>query len=138
MKVVVQPLPRLDLGNAQTGGAIGKWREEEEAPNQDCNDNARGCPSGEQRLASNALSDRPVAGSLGDNLASILVEASDVSRLEVEDELDQSSCDKGASKVCWQVVVQEELTAHDEEWNIVGGPGQEEEASAVVQTRAGA
>ena len=35
-------------------------------------------------------------------------------------------------------MVQEELTAHDEEWNVVGGPCQEEEASAVVQARAGA
>ena len=37
-----------------------------------------------------------------------------------------------------QVVVEEELTAHDEEGDVVGGPGQEEEAGAVVETVAGA
>ena len=101
MQVVVEPLPRLNLGNAQTRGAVSEWREEEEAPDQDRNDDARGSPSGEQRLASDALSDGPVAGSLSDGLASLLSLASDINRLEIEDELDQSSCDKGASKVGW-------------------------------------
>lgn len=32
-----------------------------------------------------------------------------------------------------QVVVEEELTSHEEEWEVVSGPGQPEEAGRVVQ-----
>ncbi len=34
-----------------------------------------------------------------------------------------------------QVVVKEELAAHDEEGNVVGSPAEEEEAGTVVETR---
>ena len=39
--------------------------------------------------------------------------------------------------MCGQVVVKEELAAHDEEGDVVSGPAEEEEASAIVETRAG-
>lgn len=39
--------------------------------------------------------------------------------------------------MCGQVVVKEELAAHDEEGDVVGGPAEEEETCAVVKTRAG-
>lgn len=138
MQVVVEPLPRLDLGNAQTRSAVGEWREEEEAPDQSRDDDTRGSPGSKQRLSSNALPNGLAAGFLGDGLAALFGNGGNIGRLEVEDELDQSACNKRASEVCWQIMVKEELTAHDEEWNVVSGPCQEEEAGAVVQTRAGA
>ena len=100
MQVVVQPLPRLDLGNTQTRGAVSERREEEEAPDQSGDDNARGSPGSEQRLSGNALPDGLAARFLGDGLAAILGNAGNVGGLEVEDELDQSTCDQCASKVC--------------------------------------
>lgn len=91
----------MNLGNAQTRSAVSEWREEEEAPDQSGDDDTRGSPCSEQRLSSNALSDGPAARFLGNGLAAILGNGSNVGRLEVEDELDQSTCDKGASKVRW-------------------------------------
>jgi len=101
VQVIVEPLPRLDLGNTQTRGAVSERRKEEEAPDQSGDDDTRGSPSSEQRLSSNALPDGLAARLLGDGLAAILGNAGNVGRLEVEDELDQSTCDKRASKVCW-------------------------------------
>jgi hypothetical protein len=40
--------------------------------------------------------------------------------------------------VGWEVVVEEELAAHDVEGDVVGGPGEEEEAGRVVETVASA
>lgn len=101
MEIVVQPLPGLDLGNAQTGGAVGKWCEEEETSDQRGNNNARGGPGSKQGLASNALPNRPATGSLSNSLVAILGEACNISGLEVEDEFNQGSCDKRAREVSW-------------------------------------
>ena len=38
--------------------------------------------------------------------------------------------------MCGQIVVKEELAAHDEKRDVVGGPAEEEEAGAVVETKA--
>lgn len=138
VQVVVEPLPRLDFGNAQARGTVGKWREEEEAPDKSCDNDTRGSPGSEQGLSSNALPDRLATGSLGDGFATFLGDVGDIGRLKVEDEFNQGACYKRTGEVCRKVVMQEELAAHDEEWNVVGSPGEEEEAGAVIQTRASA
>jgi hypothetical protein len=138
MQVVVEPLPRLYLRDVQTRCAISERSKEEEAPDQSSNDNTGSGPGSEQRLSSNALPDRLVARTLCDGLAVFLGDACNIGRLKIEDEFDQCTCNKCAGKVGWKVMVQEELTAHDEEWDIVGGPCKEEEAGAVVQSGASA
>jgi hypothetical protein len=35
-----------------------------------------------------------------------------------------------------EIMMQEKLTAHQVEWEVMSGPGNEEEAGRVVQTRA--
>lgn len=37
----------------------------------------------------------------------------------------------------WKIVMEEELTAHDVEWDVMCGPGKEEETSRVVEAGAG-
>ena len=91
----------MDLGNAQARSAVSERGKEEEAPDQSGDDDTRGSPGSEQRLSGNALPNGLASGFLGDGLAALLGNAGNVGRLEVEDELDQGTCDKRASKVCW-------------------------------------
>lgn len=135
VQVVVEPLPRLDFRHAETGGTVGEGCEVEEAPDQSGDDDAGCGPGGEQGLAGNALPDGPGTRGLGD-LAAFLGEGGGVGWLDVEDELDQGTGDEGAGEMSWQIMVQEELAAHDEEGDVVSGPGQEEESGAVVQAGA--
>ena len=58
--------------------------------------------------------------------------------LDIEDKFDERAGDERGRKVRGEVVVQEELASHDEEGDVVGGPGEEEEAGRVVEARAGA
>lgn len=101
VQVVVEPLPRLNLGNAQTRGAVSEWCEEEEAPNQSGDNDTRGSPGSEQRLSGNALPNGLAARFLGDGLAALFGNGGNIGRLEVEDELDQSACHKCAGEVRW-------------------------------------
>ena len=63
-------------------------------------------------------------------------EVGEVVRLDVEDEFDDGASHERGGKVSGQVVVEEELTAHYEEWDVVGCPEEEEEACAVVEAGA--
>jgi len=135
VQVIVQPLPRLHLRHTQTRSTVGERREEKESPDQSRDDNARSSPRSQERLASHALPDWLVARLLGDYLA-ILRGVGNIGGLEVEDEFDQGTSYQSTSKLCWEVVMQEELTAHDEERDVVSSPSQEEESGAVVQARA--
>jgi len=62
----------------------------------------------------------------------------DINRVNVEDELNECTSDKGRSEMSGQVVVEEELATHDVEGDVVGGPGEEEETGRVVETVASA
>jgi len=137
MQVVVEPLPRLHLRHAESRSTVSERRKEEETPDQSCDNDARGGPCSQERLASHALPNGLVAGLLCGDLATILRGIGDIGRLEVEDELDQRTGYESTGEMRREVVMQKELTAHDEERNVVGGPSQEEEAGAVIQARAG-
>lgn len=58
--------------------------------------------------------------------------------IRVEDEFNQCTNDQAGCEMSRQVVVQEQLAAHQEEGEEVSSPGQEEESSRVIQTRSGA
>ena len=62
----------------------------------------------------------------------------EVDRIDVEDEFDERAGDEGGCEMSGEVVVEEELTTHDVERNVMSSPGQEEETGRVVKTVASA
>ena len=56
-------------------------------------------------------------------------------RLNIKDEFEKTACDKRGREMGGQVVVEEELTAHEVEWEVVCSPSKEEEPSGIVQAR---
>jgi hypothetical protein len=138
VQVVVQPLSGLDLLNAQTRLTICQRSKVQETPDDDGKNTARGSPHAEQVGLDGSLANRLVLlhGSLlvlckGGVARGDVV---DVDRIDVEDEFDEGASHEGGSEVGGQVVVKEELTTHDVEGNVVGGPGEEEETGRVVET----
>lgn len=141
MQVVVEPLSCLNLLDSQSGLTIGQRSEVEEAPHNDSKDTAGGCPHAEQVGLTSSLTDRLVLLH-----SSLLVlgegcvargDVVDINRVNVEDEFNEGTSDECRSEMSREVVVEEELTAHDVEGDVVGSPGQEEETSRVVETVAG-
>lgn len=57
--------------------------------------------------------------------------------IEIEYEFQQGTGYKGGGEVSGEVVVEEKLSAHEVEGEIMGGPAEEEEAGAVVEAGAG-
>lgn len=137
VQVIAEPLPGLDLFNCETWLAICEWREEEEAPEGRGKDDTSGNPASELTGSGNTLANRagasPAVALLGWGAGGLRV-----LRLNAEDELNEGTSDQTRREMGRKVVVQEELTTHDVEGNVVSGPGKEEEAGRVVQTRAGA
>jgi hypothetical protein len=138
VQVVVQPLPGLDLLNAQTRLTISQGSKVEETPNNDGKDTASGGPHAEQVGLDSSLADGLV---LLDGSLLVLCESGvargdvvNVDRINIEDEFDKGAGDEGGGEVSGEVVVKEELAAHDVEGNVVGGPGEEEETGRVVET----
>ena len=143
MQVVIQPLPRNNLSNIQARLSICQGRKEQETPDEHGQNDAAGSPGIEEALPADPLADRATTLLLGLEVALaafldlLLGEVGDLGGLDVEDEFDDGAGDEGGGEVRGQVVVQEELAAHDEEGEVVGGPDQEEETCAVVEARAG-
>lgn len=140
VQVVVEPLSGNDLVNVKTWFAVGERSEVEEAPDDDGEDTAGSGPHAQQVLGGDSLAD----GLVGLRLLVLCdvgvagLELVDVDGFDVEDEFDQCTGDEGRCEMGWQVVVEEELTTHDEEGDVMGGPGEEEETGAVVKTVASA
>lgn len=142
MQIVVEPLSGLNLLNAQTRLTVSQGSKVQETPDNDSKNTASGSPHAKQVGLTSSLTDGLVLlhGSLlvlcdGGIARSDIVE---VNGVDVEDEFDKGTSHEGGGEVGGQVVVEEELTAHDVEGNVVGGPGQEEETGRVVETVAGA
>jgi hypothetical protein len=138
VQVVVEPLSGLDLLNAQTRLTVGQGSKVEETPDNDGKNTASGSPHAKQV---------GLNGSLADGLvllhSSLLVlgeggvtrgDVVNVDRINIEDKFDKGAGHKGGGEVSGEVVVKEELATHDVEGNVVGGPGEEEETSRVVET----
>lgn len=141
MKIIIEPLPGIDLINIKTGAAVGEGSKVEETANDNGEDCTSSSPGANEALGAESLSDGPAAIFLvlflGD-AATALSNLFNGGRLNVEDEFNKSACHKGRSEMSGEVMVKEELTTHDEEGNVVGSPGEEEETGAVVETRASA
>lgn len=139
MQIISQPLASLDLLNGQARFAVRQRRKEQEAPEHNGQDNARRNPAAEHALRSDALADglgQRAAVALGRRVADGW--RIRVHRLDVEDELDEGTCDEDRREMRGEIVVQEQLATHNVEGNVVGRPGKEEEAGRVVEARAGA
>ncbi len=136
MQVVAEPLPPQNLLDAKAWVAVRERQEKVPAGADEGEDDNGGDPRANQALASEALASRDVAPDWSGLLAILngLVRLS-LGRVGAEDELDNCSRHKGRGQMCWEVVVKEQLTAHDEEREVVSSPGEEEEARGVVQTR---
>lgn len=140
MQIITQPLPRVHLPHAQPGFPIRKRRKKPEAPTQHRNNHTSRRPRREQTLPGNSLPDRPsaLARRRRGRLAVFDGALHEVGGLDVEDEFDDGAGDERGGEVRGEVVVQEELAAHNKEGDVVRGPEEEEEACAVVEAGAGA
>ena len=142
VQIVVEPLSRLDLLDAQTRLTISQRSEVQETPDNNGKDTASGSPHAKQVGLTSPLADRLV---LLDGSLLVLCDGGvargdvvEVDGVNIEDEFDKGASHEGGGEVGGEVVVEEQLAAHDIERNVVGGPGEEEETGRVVETRASA
>lgn len=136
MQIIRQPLPPVNLSDIQTRLAIGQRRKEHEAPSNHTQHHDTRNPASPHALLRNAFTHRPGLGSpvaldrgSGRGRRRLRVEG-----LDIEYEFDERARDEAGCKMRREVVVQEELATHDVEGHVVGGPGEEEETSRVVET----
>jgi hypothetical protein len=52
--------------------------------------------------------------------------------LHIEDEFKECTSDQRGGQVSWQVVMKEQLTTHQIEWEVMGRPRKEKETGRVV------
>lgn len=155
VQVITQPLPSINLRHTQTRITISKRQEEVPTTKDNSKDNHTRSPSTIQSLSSQRLSSWKAlllndllvwrsskaaellaasrahglwSSALGDVHSGVL----ELKWLDVEDELDEATSDEAGGDVCWQVVVQEQLSTHQVEWEVVKSPSQEEESSGVI------
>jgi hypothetical protein len=138
VKVIRQPFPRLDLLDAKARFSICQRCEEQEAPKRDGKNDTGSDPAAEQALCSDTFTNRAGLGTAVALNSGVRWWGLWVYGLNIENELDKSACNEHRSEMCGQVVVQEELTAHDVEGDVMSSPGKEEEAGRVVKTGTGA
>lgn len=141
VKIIVEPLPGINLIDIKTRATVCEGSKVEETANDNGENGASSSPGANKALSAESFSDGPAAVLLvlflGD-AATALGNLVNRGRLNVEDKFDKSACHEGRSEMSGEVVVKEELTAHDEEGDVVSCPGEEEETGAVVETRASA
>ncbi len=138
VQVVAEPLPPDDLLDREARVAVRQRQEEVPARGHQDKDDKGGDPRGQHALAGKALASSQVAlgrdgllTGLGSLVGHLVLDG-----VLAEDELDQGTRYEGRGQVGGKVVVQEQLTAHDVEGEVVGCPGEEKEARRVVQARA--
>ena len=142
MQIIPQPLPRIHLIRIQPRFPIRQRQEKPPSTNHKRQHNTARSPQRQHGLTRDPIFRRnhdPLAASifvlargLGLGLLEdVFVETDGV---EVEDEFEEGAGDEGGGEVSGEVVVEEELAAHEVEGEVVGGPAEEEEAGAVVET----
>jgi hypothetical protein len=142
VQIVVQPLPRLHLLNTQPRLPVSQRSKVQETPHNNSKNTTSSSPHTQQIRLHSSLTNRLVLLHssllvLGDGgiARGYVVE---VDGVDVEDEFDEGAGYEGGGEVGGEVVVEEELAAHDVEGDVMGGPGEEEETGRVVETVAGA
>ena len=138
VEVIAQPLPPVDLGSGQTRISVGQWQEEVPAKGDEGHDDRSGNPGASHALASKTLARAQTAlGSRSHLLARLAGLVIRLGRVGAKEELHNRASNERRGKVSGQIMMQEQLTAHDEEGEVVSCPGEEEEACRVVQARTG-
>lgn len=149
MQIIPQPFPPHHLLHAQPRFPIRQRQEEPPTPHHERHDDPRGAPQREHAIPTDAVFGRHdplgaragafhaafVTAGCGHLGVDILLQGD---RVEVEDKFEEGAGDEGGGEVGGEIVMQEELAAHEVEGEVVSGPGEEEEASAVVEAGAGA
>ncbi|GMG04698.1 unnamed protein product [Aspergillus oryzae] len=135
VQVITQPPTCVYTGNVQARSTVSQRSIEPESPNGDGQNRKGGDPARNEGLAAHAFLGRnKMTGTNRLRLARWvnLAIGNSLDRLEVENELNQGACHKTGGKVSRKVVMQETLTAHQPEGEVVGSPAEEQEAGAVV------
>lgn len=135
VKVVAKPLPSEDLLDREAGVAISKRQEKVPASNDKRKNGKTGEPGSEHTLTSEPLASGDMVTGAGGSL--LVLDFDFLSRLRVEDELQKSTSNEARRKMSRKIMMQEKLSTHEEEGEVVSGPGKEEEASRVIEARAG-
>jgi len=138
VKIVAEPLPPEDLVDRETRIPVGKGQEEVPAGKGERKNHESRNPRRHHALAGEPLASSQVT--LGGNglLAGLdsLVSGLVLGGIGTKDELDERSGYEGGGKMGGEIMMQEELATHHVEGEVMGGPGEEEEACGVVQTGA--
>ena len=157
MQIVSQPLPSINLRHTQTRITIGKRQEKVPPTKDNSKDNDARSPSTIKSLSSQRLSSWETLllddllvwcgskstellatsrahGLWSTTLGNVHGGFFKLKRLDVEDELDEPTGNETGGDVCWKIVMQEKLSAHQVEWEVVQSPGKEEESSGVIQS----
>lgn len=133
MKVVAEPLASQHLVDTEARVSVSEWQEVVPAESRQGQNHCTSNP-----CAHHAVTREPLAG--GDVLPrpSFLAALTGVCRffsgIGVEDKLNQCSRYERRSKMSREIMMQEQLTTHYVEGEIMGGPRQEEETGRVVKT----
>lgn len=127
VQIVAEPLSSNNLFDRQTGITICQWEEEPPAGKDNSQNHTTGNPSSHHALARKSLAGSNVL------LGSLSGSSWLVGWFRIENKLDEGAGDQARGKMSWQIVVQEKLTAHDVEWEVMGSPCNPEEPSRVVQ-----
>ena len=149
MQIIIQPLPRRHLLNAQPRPSISQRGKKQKPPHQPGHNHPSSRPRNQQTLPPHPLPNRstpqhplrlrrlrPRTAPFGfEELG--FGEGGELGGFDVGDEFYDGARDEGRGEVRGEVVVQVELAAHDEEGGVVRGPEEEEEACAVVEAGAG-
>lgn len=136
MQIVSEPLPSEDLLDREARVAVSKRQEEVPAGDQHKRDNEESDPSGEHALACESLACGDVVLGAGSNL--LVLGRGLIDGLRVEDKFEEGTSNQARGQVGREIMMQEKLSSHEVEWEVMGGPGQPEEASRVVESRASA
>ena len=122
MQIISQPLPGLDLRNRQARLPIRQRQEVPPTPNHSCQDDPRRGPGSQHALPLQPLTCALEGSSslLGNLPLQVILLCQDGLVLDdgfcVEYELYQCAGDERGGEMGGQVVVQEELAAHEVEW----------------------
>lgn len=134
MKVISKPLSPVNFVDSQAGVTICQRQEEEPAGSRDGENHKTSNPGAGHALASKSLTSCNMSLRAGSFAFRGLL----ICWICVKDEFDKGSRDQARRQMSGKVVMEEELTSHKVEWEVMSSPSQPEEAGGVVQPGTGA
>lgn len=139
VEIVAQPLATQDLVNVEAGVTVGQWQEESPSKRDKSQDYHTSNPCWDHARTGESLASRnmPLGSSNLLLLATLTGRKFGLSCVIVKDEFNKSTCHQRRGQMSRQVMMEEQLTTHYVEREVVRSPGQEEEARRFVKTRTG-